>query len=105
MVHFGMDQGKCVRWLGGKYTGYRCNVGKVLAKVKPYILPNDYNQLVRILTQGCPSRLQFDEDLSNKFIMINSGNSKCFIDNPKLVLKTMNKEDWYSLLSHCKSIL
>ena len=96
MVHFGMDQGKCVRWLGGEYTGYRCNVGKVLAKVKPYILPDDYNQLVRILTQGCPSRLQFDEDLSNKLIMINHENSKSFTNNPKLVIKTMNKEDRHS---------
>ena len=57
MEHFGMDPGKFVRWLGGKYTGYRRNIGKVLATVKPYILPNDYDQLVRILTQGCPSHL------------------------------------------------
>ena len=28
--------------------------------------------------------------------MINHGNSKSFADNPKLVMKTMNKEDWYN---------
>jgi len=44
MLHFGMDPGKFVRWLGGEYTGYRRNIGKVLATVKPYILPNDYDQ-------------------------------------------------------------
>ena len=96
MVHFGLDPGKFVRWLGGEYTGHRREVGKILATVKPHILSDDYDQLVRILTQGCPSRFQFDEDLSNKLIMINRGNSKSFIDNPKLVLKTMNKEDRYS---------
>jgi hypothetical protein len=96
MVHFGLDPGIFVRWLGGEYTGHRREVGKILATVKPHILPDDYDQLVRILTQGCPSRLQFDEDLSNKLIMINRGNSKSFIDNPQLVLKTMNKEDRYS---------
>jgi hypothetical protein len=96
MVHFGMDPGKFVRWLGGEYTGHRREVGKILATVKPHILSEDYDQLLRILTQGCPSRLQLDEDLSNKLIMINRGNSKSFIDNPKLVLKTMNKEDRYS---------
>ena len=96
MVHFGMDPGKFVQWLGGEYTGYRRNIGEVLATVKPYILPKDYNQLVWILTQGCPARLQFDEDLSNKLIMINCGNSKKNSNNSKLVMQTMNKEDWYS---------
>jgi hypothetical protein len=76
-----MDPGKSVQWLGGKYTGYRRKVGKVLATVKPHILPNDYDQLAQILTQGCPSRLQFHEDLSNKLIMINRGNSKSFFNN------------------------
>jgi hypothetical protein len=43
MVHFGMDPGKFVRWLGGEYTGHRREVGKILATVKPHILSEDYN--------------------------------------------------------------
>jgi len=33
MVHFGLDPGKLVRWMGGKYTGYHRNVQQTLAAV------------------------------------------------------------------------
>jgi hypothetical protein len=36
--------------------------------------------------------------LSNKIEMIERGNSKSFNNNTALVLKTMNKEEWYSHL-------
>jgi hypothetical protein len=52
----------------------------------------------RILLDGCPAQLDFEEPLSNKIKMIERGNSKSFCDNIDLVLKTMNKEDQYSHL-------
>ncbi len=52
----------------------------------------------RILLDGCPAQLNFEEPLSNKIKMIECGNSKCFNNNTALVLKTMNKEDRYSHL-------
>jgi hypothetical protein len=52
----------------------------------------------RILLNGCPSQLKFEEPLSNKIEMIKCGNSKSFNKNTALVLKTMNKEDRYSHL-------
>jgi hypothetical protein len=52
----------------------------------------------RILLDGCPAQLNFDEPLSNKIEMIKRGNSKSFNNNTNLVLKTMNKEDRYSHL-------
>ncbi len=51
----------------------------------------------RILLDGCPAQLNFKEPLSNKIEMIEQGNSKSFNANTTLVLKTMNKEDQYSL--------
>jgi hypothetical protein len=53
---------------------------------------------MRILLDGCPAQLNFEEPLSNKIEMIERGNSKSFNDNTNLVLKTMNKEDQYSHL-------
>jgi hypothetical protein len=47
----------------------------------------------RILLDGCPAQLDFEEPLSNKIEMIDQGNSKSFNANTALVLKTMNKED------------
>ena len=52
----------------------------------------------RILLDGCPAELKFDEPLSNKLTMIERGYSRSFNNNPKLVLKTMNKEERYSHL-------
>ncbi len=52
----------------------------------------------RILLDGCPAQLDFEEPLSNKIKMIECGNSKRFNNNTTLVLKTMNKEDRYSHL-------
>jgi hypothetical protein len=61
-------------------------------------LADDYAHMKRILLDGCPAQLDFEEPLSNKIEMIECGNSKSFINNTYLVLKTMNKEDWYSHL-------
>jgi hypothetical protein len=52
----------------------------------------------RILLNGCPAQLDFEEPLSNKIKMIECGNSKSFHNNTALVLQTINKEDWYSHL-------
>ncbi len=52
----------------------------------------------RILLDGCPTQLDFEEPLSNKIEMIEYGNLKSFNNNTNLVPKTMNKEDYYSHL-------
>ena len=95
MVHFGLDPGKLVRWLGGEYIGERPDVYLILATVKDHISKDDYAHMKRIFINGCPEELQFDEPLSKKLTMIEQGNSKSFNENPELVLKTMNKEDRY----------
>ena len=33
MVHFGLNPGKLVQWMGGKYTGYHRDVQRTLALV------------------------------------------------------------------------
>ena len=96
MVYFGLDPGRFIRWMAGEYIGDGRDVRKILATIKPHIPHDDYNHVERILTQGCPSQLQFDEKLENKLMMIKRGNSKSFGDNSDLVKKTMNKEERYS---------
>jgi len=99
MVHFGLVPGKLVRWMGGEYTGYHCNVEKTLVAVRPHVTVEDYIYIERILLDGCPVvELKFTEPLSNKLVMIRHGNSKSFNDHPELVKKAMNKEDRYSHL-------
>jgi hypothetical protein len=98
MVHFGLDPGKFVRWMGGEYTCYHRDVKATLIAVRPHVTVKDYNHIERILLDGCPAELKFTEPLCNKLEMIWRGNSKSFNDHPELVKKAMNKEDRYSHL-------
>jgi hypothetical protein len=54
MVHFGLDPGKFVRWMGDKNTGYHRDVQRTLAAVRPYITAEDYNHIEQIFLDGCP---------------------------------------------------
>jgi hypothetical protein len=98
MAHFGLDPGRFVRWMGGEYTGQLRDVHSTLAAVKGHISIDDYDQMKRILLNGCPAQFDFEEPLSNKIEIIDRGNSKTFNANTALVLKTMNKQDRYSHL-------
>jgi hypothetical protein len=98
MAHFGLDPGRFMRWMGGEYTSQLRDAHSTLAAVKGHVSINNCKQMKRILLDGCPAHLDFEEPLSNKIEMIDQGNSKSFNANTALVLKTMNKEDWYSHL-------
>jgi hypothetical protein len=96
MIHFGLDPGKIMRWLGGKYTGKRRDVNYTLVAVKDHVSTDNFNHMTRILLDGSPFKLTFEKPLNNKSVMIQQGNSKSFNENLELVLQTMNKEDCYS---------
>jgi hypothetical protein len=49
----------------------------------------------QILLDGFSAVLMFEKLISNKMEMILRGSSKSFNINPKIVKKTMNKEDGY----------
>jgi hypothetical protein len=98
MVHFGLDPGKFVRWLGGEYTGYHRDVQTTLDAVQSHVTPGDFKNMKRILLDGCPAEFMFTEPLDNKLAMLKRGNSKTFKANPDLIKKAMNKEDHYSHL-------
>ena len=70
MIHFGLDPGKLVKWLGGEYTGARCNVDRTLAEVRAHVSTDDFNHMKRILMDGSPGELTFEKPLANKSLMI-----------------------------------
>ena len=98
MLHFGMHPGKFVRWMGGEYTGSNRDVPRILRAVKDHISDDDFIHVRRILLQGCPNKLVFEESFESKMTMMERGNQKNFLDNPEIVRKTINKEDRYSHL-------
>jgi hypothetical protein len=93
MMHFRLDPVKFVCFLSGEYTSQYRNVQRTLDAVRDHVNTDDYNHIKRILMDGCLAQLTFEEPLSNKLEFISRSNSKNFIVNPKLVHKTMNKED------------
>jgi hypothetical protein len=98
MIHFGLDPGKFVQFLLGKYTGQYRDVCCTLDAIRDHVTSDDYGHIKRILLNGCPAQLTFKEHLSNKLEFISHDNSKSFVENPQLVQKMMNKEDRYSHL-------
>jgi hypothetical protein len=98
MVHFGLDPGKFVRWLGGEYTGHHRDVQTTLDAVQSHVTPDKFEHMRRILLDGCPAEFMFTEPLDNKLAMLKRGNSKTFKANPNLIKKAMNKEEGYSQL-------
>ena len=97
-VRTGLDPGRIVRTLNGEYTGARRDIKRVLEAVSPVVSRKDYGHIERILTQGCPYSLEFQEETSSKLQAIARGNQKGFTQNLPIVKKTMNKEDRYSHL-------
>ncbi len=98
MVHFGLDPGKFVQWLGGEYTGYHRNVQTTLDAVQSHVTPDNFEHMRRFLFDGCPAEFMFIEPLDNKLAMLKRGNLKTFKANPDLIKKAMNKEDHSSHL-------
>ena len=81
MIHFGLDPGKLVRWLGGEYTGEHRDVNRTLTAVRDHVSLDNFNHMKRILLHGSPCKLTFDKPLANKSLMIQRGNSKSFNKN------------------------
>jgi hypothetical protein len=53
-IHFGLDPGKFVHFLGGEYTGYTSDIHRTLLAVKDHISPKDLAHIEQILLDGCP---------------------------------------------------
>ncbi len=85
MIHFGLDPVKFAHFLGGKFTGYTHDIHRTLSAVKDHISPEDLSHVKRILLDGCPAKLTFEEPLSNKMEVILRGNSNSFNKNPEIV--------------------
>ncbi|KAL7524758.1 hypothetical protein ACHAXR_000705, partial [Thalassiosira sp. AJA248-18] len=74
MIHYDMNPGMVVRFMSGEYTGETRDVQAIVKEIEQHVDPSDLAHIIRILTQGCPSVLDFEEDSSNKLDLISRGN-------------------------------
>ena len=92
-IHYGLNVGMVVQYLKGEYVGESRNTNRILEKVLPYINEVDCEHIKRIIDQGCPFHLDFEEEYDNKHMVLQKGNQLTFLQFPKVTVKAMNKEE------------
>ena len=102
LIQFDMNPGKLIRYLGKEFTGESRDVDAFRRVVEPHCDPEDVQQALRILNDGCPSILHWEEPSANKFKLLQRGNQKTFDENVEIADKTLNKEDKHSHLVPCE---
>ncbi len=70
MIHFGLDPGKFVCFLLGKYTGQHQDVCRTLDAIQDHVTSDDHGHIKQRLLDGCPSQLTLKEPLINKLEFI-----------------------------------
>jgi hypothetical protein len=91
-VHYNLDFGLVTRYLGGDYTAEWRDVTKIISTCKPFVASEVLGQKERILTTGCPSYFNWEEDATNKRAFVTRRNLPSVAQHGKLVVKTLTKE-------------
>ncbi len=92
-IHYGLHPGMLIHYLNGKYVGKSRDMGQSLQKASPYISSKDAAHIKWVITQGCPSYLDFEEEPENKLAVIQKGNQHTFLEHLEIARKAMNKEE------------
>jgi hypothetical protein len=90
LIHYDLHLGMMIQYLKGEYIGESREVQKIINKVTPFVCKTDIAHIKRVLTQGCPSCLIFDEARENKLYVIRKGNQHTFLQHPEVAKKAMN---------------
>ena len=91
-VHYDLDFGLVTRYLGGEYTAEWRDVNAIISTCEPFVTPKVLCQMERILTTGCPSYLNWEEDAANKRTFVSRRNLPSVAQHSDLVAKTLAKE-------------
>jgi hypothetical protein len=91
-VHYDLDFGLVTHYLGGEYTAEWRDVKEILSLSEPFVTPEVLSQMERILTTGCPSYFNWEEDAANKRAFVSHCNLPSIAQHDELVVKTLTKE-------------
>jgi hypothetical protein len=98
IIHYSLHPRILIQYVKGEYVGESRDVSQVVNNVLPYIDQQNVKHISWILTNGCPSYINFEEVSDMKSFIIEKGNHATFKMYPETVTKTMNKEDKHSHL-------
>ena len=77
----------------GEYVGESRDANAILRAVSQHINEDDCRHIERIINQGCPSFLNFEERYENKHAVLRRGNQTTFLQYPEVTAKAVNKEE------------
>ena len=82
-IHYGLNMGMVIRYLKGEYIGASRDANAILSVVSSLISNQDCEHIKRIINQGCPSQLDFEEDYDNKHQVLQRGNQRRLTNTQK----------------------
>ncbi len=91
-VHYDLDFGLVTCYLVSKFTAEWRNVKEILSLSEPFVTPKVLSHMECILTTGCPSYFNWEEDAANKRTFVSHCNLPSVAQHDKLVAKTLTKE-------------
>jgi hypothetical protein len=103
-INYSMHPGMIIRYIKGEYVGESRNVPQILKDISSHVNETEATHIERILTQGCPLRLNFEETSEMKDSIIQKGNRATYKMNPEIVTKTMTKEKKHSHVLPVKAL-
>ncbi len=92
-IYYGLNTSMVIRYIKGKYVRESRNANAILEKVSLYICKVNCKHIVRIINQGCPSHIDFEESFENKHMVLWKGNRQTFLQFLEVTAKAMNKEE------------
>ncbi|KAI2490018.1 hypothetical protein MHU86_24562 [Fragilaria crotonensis] len=91
-LHFNGDIATVVRFIGGPHVHQHINTPEVLAKLKPVLTKDVYDDVDRILTTGAPAYCNAEATNENFNAYLNYGNHKSARENPDAFRSTIVKQ-------------
>lgn len=94
-VHYDLDLGLVMRWLGGEYTAaWRLPaLNELIDDLQGLLSEEDIAHVHRIITGDVPAELNYHESAKNKFHHINSKRHPSLDVYPEVMTKALNKEE------------
>ena len=92
-IYYGLNPSMVIRFIKGEYVGESRDADAILRAVSQHINEEDCRHIERIIDQGCPSFLDFEEKYENKHAVLRRGNQATFLQYPEVTAKAVNKEE------------
>lgn len=92
-VHYSLDFGLVVRFLGNEYTAKWRDADEIVSHVEGLVSTSDLVHMQRILTVGCPAEFNWEEPAANKEVFVRRAASAPLARHMAIVDKALNKEE------------